>query len=117
MLGSLGYLVQLVHLVPPAVGLLLVLRMRTTQRWRTWAILAFSLGVLTGLASFVLTLVVINAWGMRGALLDVYSTAQGLLALASLAAGGLGVAAVVADRREEAAPVPGTLPYPSSPQP
>lgn len=97
-----GLGLQLLHLLPAAVGLFIVLPMRTTGRWRTWALLSFGLALLSGIASFVLTLS-LYAGGYRMVGSGVYGIGQALLGLVSLTAAGFGVAAVVADRRERPA--------------
>ena len=115
--GLLAQSVQLLHVVPPAVGLVLVARMRTTGRWRTWALLSFALGLLAALASAGFTLMLVsNLYGSSGwyAMTGVF---QGVLTLVSLAASGLGVAAVVADRSDDAPAAGVAAPEPRPPYP
>ncbi|MBM6400560.1 hypothetical protein [Phycicoccus sonneratiae] len=109
----LSTLLQLLHVLPPLVGLVVVARIRTTQRWRTFALTSFGLGVLLALASVGLSLGLAYAYrlGFPYTALGLVST---LLSLLSLAAAGLGVAAVVADRASDA-PAPGPVaPYPTA---
>ena len=115
----LSWLFVLAHLVPPVVGLVLVARIRSARPWRTWALLGFALALLSGLAQAALTgsYWFGGMWGMGP--YPVVAVVQTLLGLVSLAAAGLGVVAVVADRREDPPPVsrqrPGTYseqPYP-----
>lgn len=103
-----GLGLQALHLLPPLVGLLLVLGIRATGLWRTWALLAFGLGLASGMASFGLTLLLYSGgYDVLGP--SVHGLVQGLLNLGSLAAAGFGVAAVVADRKGRASdPDPST---------
>ncbi len=105
--GLLSQLVQLLHVVPPAVGLVLVGRMRTPRRWRTWALLSFGLALVAAVASTGFTLFLVSGlYGSYGwyAATGVF---QGALTLVSLAASGLGVAAVVSDRAADTPAAPG----------
>ncbi len=108
----LSLLLLLAHVVPPAVGLVLVARVRTTRRWRTWALLFFGLSLAAGLGQTLLT--GSFYWsGPRFIGYPVIQLVQWLLTFASLAASGLGVLAVVADRTSDVpAAGPAPAPYP-----
>ncbi len=103
------------QVVPPAVGLVLVARRRARGSWRTWALLFFGIGVVTGASQAVITgsFYFVGVWGME--VYPVLALVQGVLGLLALAGSCLGVAAVLADRRDDepappAASAPG--PYP-----
>lgn len=109
----LSLLFLLAHLVPPAVGLVLVARIRSEQRWRTWALLFFALSLLAGLGQAALTgsYWFTGMWGMGA--YPVIAVAQTGLGFVSLAAASLGVLAVVADRTADTrAGGPAPAPYP-----
>ncbi|QKE84150.1 hypothetical protein [Arthrobacter sp. NEB 688] len=110
----LSWLFLLLHLVPPGVGLLLTLRLRTARRWRTWALLAFGLGLFSGLCQAALTgsYWFSGMWAMGP--YPVVALVQTGLGMVSLAAGALGVAAVLADRRDDE-PAVAPPPAPVSP--
>lgn len=97
----LSLLSLLVHLLPPAVGLVLVARVRTARRWRTWALLFFGLSLLTGLSQTALTgsYWFTGMWGMDA--YPVIALSQTGLGLVSLAAASFGVLAVLADRTSD----------------
>ncbi|MGG5258424.1 hypothetical protein [Phycicoccus avicenniae] len=103
-----GLLLQLVHVVPPLVGLVLVARVRTTRRWRTWALLSFGLSSGLALLSTLLSVAVVSGFRPGGSF-QLYGILSAGLGLLSLVAAGLGVAAVVADRTDDA-PAPGAPP-------
>lgn len=103
----------LAHLVPPAVGLVLVARIRTERRWRTWALLFFGLSLLTGLSQAALTgsYWFAGMWGMGA--YPVIAVVQTGLGLLTLAASACGVLAVVADRPAEVTTAgSAAVPYP-----
>jgi hypothetical protein len=114
----LSLLFLLAHLVPPVVGLVLVARIRTQRRWRTWALLFFGLSLFAGLSQAALTgsWWFMGTWGMNA--YPVIAVVQAGLGLVALAASGFGVLAVVADRAADpvAGPPPPT-PYPQQQHP
>lgn len=110
----LSLLLLLAHVVPPAVGLVLVARVRTVRRWRTWALLFFGLSLATGLAQTLITGSYLVGGGPWGGF-ELVRLLQGVLGLASLATSGLGVLAVVADRSSDApAAAAPPAPYPQA---
>ncbi|WP_404349423.1 hypothetical protein LG324_15675 [Phycicoccus jejuensis] len=111
----LSMLLVVAHLVPPLVGLVLVARRRTRASWRTFALLSFGIGLVSGVSQAAITgsFWFGGTWGME--VYPVLSLLQTALGLVSLVGSALGVAAVLADRRDDepappAASAPG--PYP-----
>ncbi|QIM20351.1 hypothetical protein G7075_03010 [Phycicoccus sp. HDW14] len=110
----LSLLLLLAHVVPPAIGLVLVARVRTRRRWRTWALLFFGLSLATGLAQALVTGSYLFG-GRPFVGFGVVQLLQWVLGLASLVTSGFGVLAVVADRTSDAPPAATpVVPYPQA---
>lgn len=90
---------QLFHLVPPLVGLVLVLRRQDAGRWRQWAVALFGVSLAAGVFGLVVQLLLVTgrvAIGPNGLLFALLNVVVFLL---SLAVSVLTVVAVLADRR------------------
>lgn len=99
-------LLQMLHVLPPLVGLLLTIRIRTTQRWRTWALVFFGLSLVTVLLGGALTgSLFVTSGVVRGSLATI-QLFSGVLNLVSVTASCAGVVAVLVDRREEVPSTP-----------
>ena len=97
-MNAVGQLVQLVHVLPPVVGLALVLGSGARGPWRAWAVAFFGLSILGTLGSTLWLLWL--TWGGRGldgryALFTLVEVGLGVL---SLVAAGCAVAAVLVGR-------------------
>ena len=107
MSGSLLWFVldMVMRIGPPLVGLVLVLAIRTSQRWRTWALASFGLSVLAGAVWGAYVFAGFSGWApfSRGPVASVWFLGQ-VMTLLSLVASCLGVAAVVSGRTSDAVP-------------
>ena len=81
---------------PPLVGLVLVLGIRTSERWRTWALASFGLAILAAAVWGAYVLAGFAGWAVldSGPLGSVFFLGEAMTLL-SLVSSCLGVAAVV----------------------